>query len=211
MKPLILLLCSLTLLGCGEDPRYQPLPPGSLVLAFGDSVTYGTGAPEGEAYPDHFWQLTGLGVVNAGIPGDLARDARRRLPELLNLHEPDLVIIELGGNDFLRKRAESLVKEDLRAMIHSTREAGAIPALVAVPRLSLLRASTGTLKDSVIYAELAEETGVVLVEDVFSDILSTDELKADEIHPNGEGYRVLALGIVATLREAGLLGEPRAL
>lgn len=202
-----MVLLSLALVSCGDTTRYDPLPPGSLVLAFGDSVTYGTGAAEDENYPTYLWKLTDWGVVNAGIPGDRASTALKRLPALLRLHQPDLVIIELGGNDFLRKRPERQVKDDLEVMIRASQDSGAVTALVAVPRLSLLRASTGTLKDSVIYAELAEETGAILVPDVFSGILSNDTLKADEIHPNGLGYQVLAQGIADRLAEHGLLNR----
>lgn len=205
--PYWVLLLALTLTACSDTTRYDPLPPGSLVLAFGDSVTYGTGAFEGEDYPTQLWKLTDWGVVNAGIPGDRASTARQRLPALLRQHQPDLVIIELGGNDFLRKRPERQVKDDLEVMIRASQESGAVTALVAVPRLSLLRASTGTLRDSDIYAELAEETGAILVPDVFSSILSDDALKADEIHPNGLGYRVLALGIADELARHGLLNR----
>ncbi len=200
------LFLALILTACGgEPPNY--LEPGSLVLALGDSITYGTGAPLDADYPNHLFKLTGFGVVNAGIPGDTARDARKRLGELLSLHQPDMVIVELGGNDFLERRSEATVKQELLAIIQACQEAGAVTMLVAVPRLSLLRAGTGTLKDSYIYEELAEETGAVLVEDLISDILSTPSLRADPIHPNSAGYRVLAEGLVARMREAGILPE----
>ena len=77
--------------------------------------------------------------------------------------------------------------------------------LVGVPRLALLAAAVGALSDAPIYAELAGEENVVLVEDVFSDILSDPALKADQIHPNREGYVKLAEGIATKLRSAGLL------
>lgn len=193
--------------GCSDAVRYTALPAGTTVLAFGDSVTYGTGARRGEDYPTELAALSGWTVINAGIPGDTARGARQRLGGLLRQHEPAMVIIELGGNDFLRKRPERDVAVDLAAMISEVEEFGAQPILVAVPRLSILRATTGTLVDSEIYASIAEDTGVVLVPDVFSDILSEDSLKADEIHPNADGYRVLATGIADRLRETGLLNR----
>ncbi len=177
------------------------------MLAFGDSVTYGTGARRGEDYPTQLAATSGWNVINAGIPGDTAREARQRLGSLLQQHEPALVVIELGGNDFLRKRPAARVAQDLAAMIREVQDFGALPVLVAVPRLSLLRASTGTLKDSDIYAELAEETGAILVPDVFSDTLSDDTLKADEIHPNRLGYQQLAAGIAERLAERGLLNR----
>jgi acyl-CoA hydrolase len=204
---ILALLLALILSGCTDTPDYTPLPPGSTVLAFGDSVTHGTGANAGEDYPTQLAELTGWRVVNAGVPGDTARNARNRLGALLASHRPSLVIIELGGNDFLRKRAENRVAEDLREMIESSQASGAQPVLVAVPRLSLLRAGTGTLRDSAIYAELAGETGIVLVEDTFSDVLSSVALRADPIHPNAEGYRVLAQGIAERLRDVGLLSR----
>ena len=199
-----LLLC-LLLPGCEEPPRYRPLLEGATVLAFGDSVTHGTGAKAGEDYPSQLAGFTGWHVINAGIPGDLARDAGARLPALLQEHSPALVIVELGGNDFLRKRPAAQVKSELNAMLDMVVAADAIPVLVAVPRLSLLRASTGTLKDAPLYAELAEERNIVLVEDVFADTLSDEALRSDPIHPNALGYRQLADSIATRLRSAGLL------
>jgi acyl-CoA hydrolase len=144
-------------------------------------------------------------VINGGVPGDTAREAGKRLSGLLRQYRPDLVIIELGGNDFLRKRPERRVKEDLEALVLESQSTGAITALVAVPRLSLLRAGIGALDDSEIYAAISDRTGAVLIEDIFSDVLSDDRLRADPIHPNAEGYEILATGIAAQLEQAGLL------
>lgn len=197
----------LFLSACGEDEPPGYLHPGSLVLAFGDSITYGTGAPLDADYPTQLFKLTGLGVVNAGIPGDTVPEAGKRLGDLLELHQPDMVIIELGGNDFIKRRSEATVKQELREIIEQCQAAGATTLLVAVPRLSLLRAGTGTLKDAELYEELAEETGAILLADTVSGILSTASLRADPIHPNSAGYRALAEGIVAKLRDEGLLPE----
>ena len=117
------------------------------------------------------------------------------------------VFIELGGNDFLRQTQASRVKEYLRAMIREALASGATVALVAVPRLSLLRASVGALTDSPIYAELAEEEGLVLVPNIFSEVLSDSGLRADEIHPNARGYGRLAQGIKTVLTARGLLTD----
>tara|TARA_R100000900_G_scaffold146543_1_gene137616 strand:+ start:1018 stop:1647 length:630 start_codon:yes stop_codon:yes gene_type:complete len=198
-------LLALLLVACSDAPCHETLPEGSVVLAFGDSVTHGTGAPEGADYPRHLAALSGWQVINAGVPGDTAQAARERLPGLLRAHQPQLVIVELGGNDFLRKRPDHAVEADLRAILAQVAEHGALPVLVAVPRLSLLRASVGALNDASLYADLAQETGVLLVPDVFSEVLSDAELRADAIHPNAAGYRVLAEGIARALRESGLL------
>lgn len=192
------------IVACSDSPRYEVLAPGAVVLAFGDSVTYGTGAGQGEDYPRQLARHSGWKVINAGIPGDTAGAAKSRIEALLQKTDPELVIIELGGNDFLRRRSENEVKEDLRAILHAVRTSGAIPVLVGVPELSIWRATIGRLSDSAIYGELAREEEVLLVGSVFSSVLSDAALRTDRIHPNAEGYRVLADGIADALTEAGL-------
>jgi acyl-CoA thioesterase-1 len=119
-----------------------------------------------------------------------------------------LVIVEIGGNDFLRRRPEAAVKEDLRAIIAAIRHSGAQVVLVAVPKLSLIGVATGKLPDSTIYAELAGEERLPLVAGVLAAVLSDPALKADAIHPNADGYRKLAEGITEQLQATGLLKKP---
>lgn len=193
------------LFGCSGRGDYAAVPPGAAVLAFGDSVTYGTGAPDGADYPARLSVLSGWRIHNAGVPGDTADRARERIAEELQEHRPALVILEIGGNDFLRRRAMSAVKEDIRAMIRAVRAAKAQPVLVAVPAPDVMGAALGGLDDAPIYAELAEEEGVPLVEEVLADVLSEPALRADSIHPNAAGYRKLAEGIADALGRDGLL------
>ncbi len=193
------------LVACSDAPQYDPLPPGTVVLAFGDSVTHGTGARDGEDFPTQLAEITGWEVVNAGIPGDTAKRAVNRIDDELARVRPAVAIIELGGNDFLRRRPQSQVKEDLRSIIAASRAAGAIPVLISVPGASVFGAATGSLSDAPMYAELADEERVLLIEDVFVDVLSDDALRADRIHPNAAGYRAFALGVADALTRAGLV------
>lgn len=195
------------LAACSGTPQYAPLPPGTSVLAFGNSVTYGTGAAPHDNYPLKLAARTGWAIHNAGIPGDTADRAQSRIAAAIEESKPALVIVEIGGNDFLRQRPESAVKEDIRAILKTVRQSGALPVLVAVPRLSML-AALSRPGDSPIYAELAAEEQVLLVEDVFSDVLSDNRLKTDPIHPNGAGYQKLADGIAEALVQSGLLAKP---
>ena len=205
---LCLLACLLLLApGCGNETRLPPLQPGAVVLAFGDSITAGLGAGPGEDFPARLAAATGWQVVNAGVSGDTAREARERLAPLLAKWQPDLVIVELGGNDFLRQTPAARVGGYLREIVREGQASGASVALVAVPRLSLLRASVGALSDSPVYADIAAEEGVILIPDVLADILSDAGLRADEIHPNAAGYRQLAEGIREELAARGLLGN----
>ncbi len=200
-----IVLFSSLLVACDDPPRYPALAPGATVLAFGDSITHGTGARKGEDYATRLAQRSGWEIVNAGIPGDTAGAAKARIEALLRETVPALVIVELGGNDFLQRRPEHEIKEDLRIIVQRVRASAAMPVLIGVPEVSIVRASLGSLSDAPIYAELAEEEDVLLVADILAGVLSDASLRADRIHPNAEGYRILADGIADALAAVGLL------
>jgi acyl-CoA thioesterase-1 len=198
--------CAVVLLaGCKKAVKLAAIQPGQTVLAFGDSVTFGIGASRDEDWPSLLAQKTGWNVVNAGVSGDTAQNGKNRIQALLNAHRPALVIIEIGGNDFLRRQPSSAVKENIRLMIKAARQSGAQVALVAVPELSLLGLVAGKPSDSPIYEELADEEKVSLVPEVFSQTLARSELCADRIHPNALGYRFMAEGIHVRLQALGLV------
>lgn len=190
---------------CSRESQLPAISPGKTVLAFGDSVTFGTGASPGEDWPSLLARSTGWRVTNAGIPGDTAEAARERIQALLDEHQPALVIIEMGGNDFLRRRSQKAVKEDLRHIIRQVRQSGSQSVLLAVPELSLLSVVTRKTSDAPIYKELAEEEKIPLISALFSEILAQPELCADQIHPNAKGYRQMASGIHAQLKKQGLV------
>lgn len=203
-----LLAClALAMAACQRTSGYSPLPPDSLVLAFGDSVTYGTGAADVENYPSQLALISGWEVINLGVPGDTAQGAKGRIAEALDDTQPKLVIVEIGGNDFLMRHPEAQIKEDIRSILKVVKQAGVPVVLVATPRFSLVGAAIGALPDADLYAELAKEEGVLLVPDVFADVLSDPSLKSDQVHPNAAGYRKLAEGIASSLVKSGLLAK----
>ena len=203
-REFLFLLPAVVVAACAKQQRLAAIPAGSHVLAFGDSVTFGTGAAPGEDWPTLLAGMTGWNIRNAGLPGDTAEAGKARLVSLLEDPVPALVIITIGGNDFLRRRPANEVKEDIRQMIRSSRAVGASVVLVGVPELSLLAVVAGRPADSPIYAQLAREEGVVLIPDVFSNVLGQPDLCADRIHPNAQGYRLMANGILSGLRTSGL-------
>jgi len=131
-----LVMVSLLLLGfcgCDKHPDLSPLPVDAVVLAFGDSLTYGTGTDAEHSYPHLLGKLIGREVINSGIPGEITARGLERLPMELEEYQPALVILMEGGNDFLRRCPPDETRENLRKMIDLIRAAGADVLLVGVP------------------------------------------------------------------------------
>lgn len=195
---------------CSRQPaptRGQPVGPGATVLALGDSITHGTGAPPEAAYPAVLAALTGWAVVNAGVPGHTSAQALDRLPGLLAAHRPALVIVSIGGNDLLRRQDEAALRDNLRRILAAVRAAGAQALLVAVPRPTLAARLTGSLDDHPLYADIAAEAGVPLHAGGWSTVLADERLKSDAIHGNAAGYEAFARGLFGTLQVTGLLAR----
>jgi acyl-CoA thioesterase-1 len=201
----LLMLLPIWLGACSKAPQHAPLAENATVVILGDSLSYGTDAGNGEDYPSLLAAVTGWHIVNAGVPGDTSAGGLERLPELLDAYEIDLLIVALGGNDFLRRFSPEQTAGNLRAILTETRDAGVQALLVAIPQPSAFGAATGLLSDHALYRQLAEETGVPLVEGLFTEVLSKNSLKADAIHPNAAGHRLVAEKLHAALREAGFL------
>ncbi|HEX4871282.1 MAG TPA: arylesterase [Nevskiaceae bacterium] len=190
----------LLLAACGAEPRLPPLGSEAVILAFGDSLTHGTGAPAGQSYPDHLQRLAGRTVIRSGVPGETSGEGRERLPAVLDETQPDLVILCLGGNDLLRKQPRPALRAHLAAMIELLQARGLPLLLVAVPEPTLI-----DLDPDPLYAELAEHYQLPLEEEALADILGERRLKSDAVHPNGEGYARFAAALHQRLREAGAL------
>ena len=198
-------LLLVTLAGCGRDKMTaQPVPPGSTVLALGDSLTFGTGASAETSYPTVLAGLTGWNVVNAGVPGDTSAQALARLPALLAEHRPKLVIVSIGGNDFLRKLPESDTRANVHAACKLALESGAQVLLVAVPRATVA-AALGQMTDHALYAEVAKDLNIPLQREGWGEVLAQAELRSDQVHANAKGYAQFARSVQGTAAAAGLL------
>ena len=198
-------LLLVTLAGCGRDKKTaQPVPPGSTVLALGDSLTFGTGASAETSYPTVLAGLTGWNVVNAGVPGDTSAQALARLPALLAEHHPKLVIVSIGGNDFLRKLPESDTRTHVHAICKQALAAGAQVLLVAVPRATVA-AALGQMTDHALYAEVAKDLKIPLQREAWGEVLAQPDLRADAVHANARGYAQFARSVQGTAAAVGLL------
>lgn len=194
----LFVLMALALAACGGGtPKLAKLAPTDVILAFGDSLTYGTGATEAESYPAILTDLIGRRVVRSGVPGEVTAQGLVRLAGALDEHRPRLVILCLGGNDLLRKVPEGQIRSNLRDMLRTIKGRGIGVVLMGVPKPALLASAPD------FYEELAREFGAPYDGSIVRNVLLTPDEKADPIHPNAKGYRRIAETLARLLRSAG--------
>lgn len=200
MKAFLSLLAALLLGACGGSAaKLDKLPADAVILAFGDSLTFGTGAAKDESYPAQLERGIQRKVVNAGVPGEISAAGLERLPGLLDEVQPSLLILCHGGNDFLQKIDDARAAENVRSMIRLALSRNIPVVLLATPK--------PTLPPSVpiFYREIAAEMSVDFEEGVMKTVLSDRALKSDLIHPNAQGYRAIASALEKRLRRSGAL------
>lgn len=195
----LVLSCAL-LAGCGRR-RFRKLVAGDAILAVGDSLTAGFGASAGGDYPRRLSDITGWQVINGGVSGDTSAQALARLPGLLQ-PKPDLALVCIGGNDFLRRIGEDETRANIGRILQTLQTASVPTVLVAEPHFTI-GALVGSLSDHPLYGDLAETYHVPLLDGAWSEILGRSELRSDQIHANDEGYRLFAEKAADFLRRQG--------
>jgi acyl-CoA thioesterase-1 len=194
------LLGALALAACTKAaPQLAPLSADAVVLAFGDSLTHGIGASPEESYPAVLERLIGRTVISAGVSGEVSAEGLTRLPEALDRYRPNLLILCHGGNDMLRKLDERQAADNIRVMVRLAREKGVDVVLIGVPKPGLAPAP------SQFYRQVAREFNIPYEGNILKRILTKNALKADYIHPNAQGYKIIAEGIAALMKENGAL------
>lgn len=202
---LVGLVCSLVTACSG--PKETPLPRQAVVLVLGDSISAGHGLSAEQSWVTQLAPLTGWQMVNGGVSGDTVQQGRARLPALLDEHRPAAVIVELGGNNMLRRQSTRETVLALDAVIADVRAAGARPVLMAIPAPSVAGAAFGSLSDAEFYDEIAKRLQVPLIDEVVAEVLSQPEFKLDQLHPNADGHRELASRVARKLHQLGLLAD----
>ncbi len=158
--------------------------PGSTIVCFGDSLTAGVGRGEGATYPEHLARRLGAEVLNAGVPGDTASQALGRIDGVL-ANDPWLVIVELGGNDILRRVPLETTENALSAIVERLLDAGVVPLLIEV------RGPFGG-RYGKLFDRLESRHGAPVIRDVLPKLLLDRRYKSDAIHLNAAGYERLA-------------------
>ena len=193
------LLAALLAAGCGARHKIEKLDSGATVLAFGDSLTFGTGATPAESYPAVLERSIGRKVVNAGVPGETSAQGLERLPATLDEVKPKLVLLCHGGNDFLRRLDDAQAAANVRGMIQLARERGIPVVLIATPKPGLPPSVPA------FYGEIAAELKVPYDDGVLRSVLLDNALKSDMVHPNAAGYARIAAAVEKLLKAAGAI------
>jgi lysophospholipase L1-like esterase len=188
VRPLLLAALLLGSVGCAASQPYtianRHVRQGPIVC-FGDSVTEGVGANAGHDYPTQLARLLREPVINAGIRGDTTDDGLRRLEDDVLSHQPRLVIVEFGGNDYLKGLPIRRAFRNLDAMVGRITARGAMVVIVGV--------APGRLGDWTrrAYLRIARRHGAVFIPKTLDGILDNPALRSDRIHPNDAGYALL--------------------
>jgi acyl-CoA thioesterase-1 len=196
LAAVVLAIVSAWLLWPSRFSRVRNLAsPNSSIMTFGDSLTAGYGAGPGEDYPAGLSKRLGVPIVNAGVSGDTTQTALARIDADVLAASPRMVIIGLGGNDFLGGVALTTTEANLRAIVKKIQDGGAMVVLLGFTFPSL------TADYAAMYERIADDERCLLVPGVLKGILIDPALKSDEIHPNARGYALMADRIAPPVRK----------
>jgi len=185
----------------------NPESRGKNIICFGDSITVGFGAQEGQDYPTALAKMTHYPVINAGLNGDTSSEALRRIDTDVLSKDPLLVIVEFGGNDFLTKIPLDETVKNIGEMIKTIQSKGVMVAIADIST-SLVMGDYG--KE---FRRLSKKYGTIFIPGILNGIITDPELKSDFIHPNSKGYQLIAhrvyRGIIPYLNQNSILRKLR--
>ena len=176
------------------DVQSLSLPLDTKILAFGDSLTYGYGVTRDKNYPSVLGDILHVSVVNEGVNGEFSDQGLERLASVLARHKPDILVLCHGGNDILRKKDLTQTKNNLNAMVKMAKEKGVYVLLVGVPTFDILSFNVPSF-----YYEVAKENGIEIEDSSLKKVMEGENLKSDQVHPNAEGYALMAKNIAQIL------------
>lgn len=168
---------------------------GEKIIVLGDSIASGYGVAESEAFPNVLSRQLGVPILNQSVSGDTTAMGLNRLQQDVISQNPWLVIVELGGNDYLRRIPPAETEQNLREIVTQIKQQQAIVVLLGI--------NVGVVNDSFkqMFERVAKETQAYLIPQVLSGILDNPKHRQDDlIHPNAVGQEKLASRVAQDLR-----------
>ncbi len=187
------LLLAICLWGCAKREITNIDSQGKTIICFGDSITFGYGVNPGEDYPTALAKMVNLPVINAGIDGDTTNEALKRIATDVFKKEPLLVIVEFGGNDFLEKIPLEQTVNNVEEIIKAIQSKGAIVAIADISTSIIMANYSRKFK------RLSRKYNAIFIPHLMAGILTNPSLKSDYIHPNAEGYNLIAQRVYRTI------------
>ncbi|RDC59509.1 Arylesterase [Alteripontixanthobacter maritimus] len=192
-----------------DDVSQPVMGPQRQVLAFGNSLFAGYRVPAADAYPaklQNALRARGINaqVVNAGVSGDTTAAGLQRFAFTLNAQDtpPELVILELGGNDLLRNLPPEATRANLAAMLDELKKRD-IPAILFGMRAPPNLGPDYVAQYDALYRDLAEQYGAALVPFFLEPVYDQPRLiQPDRIHPTTEGIEALVAYTADDVAEA---------
>lgn len=198
MKKLILILVlaglAFYMFGKDESEIKNVGNPGLNVVAFGDSLSYGYGAPRGRGYPERLAEKINRPIVNLGRNGETAAQAPQRLEEVL-AQNPYMVLIEFGGNDFMRSVPFEQTLAAIEQITDAVQAAGAVAVIVDTGGYN------GMSRYSKAYKKIGQEKGALFVPGILNGVAAKRELMSDQVHPNAAGYQIVADKVYEAIKD----------
>ncbi|RLA31301.1 MAG: arylesterase [Gammaproteobacteria bacterium] len=177
------------------------------ILVFGDSLSAGYGIDVDQSWPALLQiRLASQGyehrVINASISGETTEGGKTRIGPALDRFHPELVILELGGNDGLRGFPPEVMKGNLKAIIETTKASGATAVVLGI-RIPSNYGPRYTQAFEGVYRDLSEQLGILWIEFFMDGIALNKELMQDDgIHPNADAQLILLDNAWPIIRQA---------
>jgi acyl-CoA thioesterase-1 len=166
---------------------------GTDIIAFGDSLIWGEGSTQEGGFVTLLSRAIGEPIINLGVPGNTTADGLSRINELDKYH-PKVVILLLGGNDYLRRVPEAQTFENLGKIIEAIQSRGAVVLLLGI--------RGGVLSDhfETQFEKLRDIYHTAYVSNVLDGLLGNPQYMSDEVHPNDAGYKIIERRVEPVLR-----------
>lgn len=156
----------------------------TVIVAFGDSLTYGHGVEQPYSYPSLLSRATGKRVINLGVNGETSEQGLNRIEEVLQ-YKPKLVIVEFGANDFFRHIDFERTKRNISLITDKIQSSGSMAAIASFGGNPL----TGNYTEA--FKKIAKEKNAIFIPDIMDGIFGKKELLSDNFHPNQKGYKII--------------------
>jgi acyl-CoA thioesterase-1 len=190
-KKSLILVAVLIVILFGLFCVFQPKPvvnypsAGTDIIAFGDSLIQGVGASESKDFVTILSRRIGRPIINLGHAGDTTFDGIARIDEL-DKYKPKIVILLLGGNDYLKKLPILDTEKNIGVLIREIQSRGAIVLLLGV-RGGIINDRFGTM-----FGRLRDKYRTAYVPDVLRGLIADMKYMSDAVHPNNNGYAIIA-------------------